>query len=325
MKRTVLAILAMVFLSFLTKAQTIPLGKSAEEVAGMLKFQVSSYYQARGNKTMQLSTNTKYANGQPVEVRLNVQNSYNIQLRKAVNFCDRYIVKAGKVVFLLSQYENISVKELEDLYNEISAETKVGNLYFTEDFQHFRKIYLSSNGLATIEYRKTELKALPIATQKVINEKLKDYRSKQEKAEAAEARLVEEENEQLAKEEAEKASSERRKEEILLPEDIETEAVVNRSPAFPGGESELAKFLKTNISYPSTAITEETNGRRIIVQFTVKATGEIRNIKIVKPLTEELENSVLQAVMKMPKWSPAAVNGKPVNFNTSVTVKLPVE
>jgi periplasmic protein TonB len=92
------------------------------------------------------------------------------------------------------------------------------------------------------------------------------------------------------------------------------------SPEFPGGPEALAKFLRKTIQFPDEAIKAEVDGR-VIVEFMVGASGKVSRIKVLKDEAGyRCSESAMDAVEKMPNWTPGRVNDRPVN----VWYRLPV-
>jgi TonB family protein len=88
-------------------------------------------------------------------------------------------------------------------------------------------------------------------------------------------------------------------------------------PAFPGGHEELRKFLEQNLIYPE--MKDPFNGK-VIVAFTVDATGYLKNVVIRKGLAPAYDQAAIDAVSKMPRWIPGMQNGK----KTDVQMILPI-
>lgn len=91
-------------------------------------------------------------------------------------------------------------------------------------------------------------------------------------------------------------------------------------PAYPGGESALAKFLSKNIRYPHMAQENGIDGK-VFVQFVVRQDGTISDVQTVGAAKGGgLEEEAMRVVKMMPKWKPGRQNGQP----TSVRFNLPV-
>jgi TonB family protein len=95
-------------------------------------------------------------------------------------------------------------------------------------------------------------------------------------------------------------------------------------PSFPGGSSELMKFLSKNINYPVEARKIGAEGK-VVVNFYVDTDGSIKNPIIVKdPVGYGCAEEVLRVISIMPKWAPGMQDGVPakVYFTLPVTFKL---
>ncbi|WP_419701408.1 energy transducer TonB [Mucilaginibacter sp. NFX135] len=85
----------------------------------------------------------------------------------------------------------------------------------------------------------------------------------------------------------------------------------NSPPQFPGGQDSLASFLARNLRYPEREI--DVRGK-VIIQFTVTKTGEIKQSRIIRKLYESVDAEALRVIKLMPKWIPAYIKGKPVEM-----------
>lgn len=78
-------------------------------------------------------------------------------------------------------------------------------------------------------------------------------------------------------------------------------SVQDNSPSFPGGVSEMQRFLSSNIKYPIEAQEKDLQGE-VWVNFTVKKTGEVLDVKLIKKADPLLDNEIMRVVKSMPKW-----------------------
>ena len=93
------------------------------------------------------------------------------------------------------------------------------------------------------------------------------------------------------------------------------------TPQYPGGDSALTDYLKSNMKYPQTAIDNGIEGI-VDVAFMVKADGSIGSIKIVRMVDPDLEAEAIRLVKGMPAWIPADKDGQPVDAQTQVEVNF---
>ena len=98
---------------------------------------------------------------------------------------------------------------------------------------------------------------------------------------------------------------------------------VEQMPQFPGGDTELMKYLGSNIQYPVIAAESGIQGR-VVVQFVVSATGDITNVEVIQKLDPSCDKEAVRVIKSMPKWIPGMQNGRavPVYFTVPVQFRL---
>jgi len=99
--------------------------------------------------------------------------------------------------------------------------------------------------------------------------------------------------------------------------------IVERLPEFPGGMSELVKWLNGNLRYPYIAQQKKKQGK-VIVSFIINENGTVSDIKLVKGADSNLDREALRVIRMMPDWKPGEDNGKPCRtyFCIPVVFKL---
>ena len=99
--------------------------------------------------------------------------------------------------------------------------------------------------------------------------------------------------------------------------------VVEQMPEYPGGMSELMKYIARNIKYPADAVREKKQGR-VIVQFTVGTDGYTSDFKVIHSVSPSLDAEAIRVLANMPKWTPGMQRGKavPVKYTVPVTFRL---
>lgn len=99
-------------------------------------------------------------------------------------------------------------------------------------------------------------------------------------------------------------------------------SVVEQPPQFPGGMNKLGKYFRQNTRYPDAARQAGIRGRTF-VNFVVTDTGAIRDVKLLKSLSPELDVEAVRLIENMPNWIPARQGGKPVNVYYNLPVNFP--
>ncbi|MGM9812319.1 MAG: TonB family protein [Muribaculaceae bacterium] len=94
-------------------------------------------------------------------------------------------------------------------------------------------------------------------------------------------------------------------------------------PEFPGGQGAMFRWLGENLKYPPIALEEGIQGR-VLIHFVVTKTGEIADAKVAKSVNPALDKEALRLVRSMPRFTPAKMQGKPVNcyFTLPVTFRI---
>lgn len=95
--------------------------------------------------------------------------------------------------------------------------------------------------------------------------------------------------------------------------------IVEELPEFPGGMTELMKWLTHALRYPNNAKSLKHQGL-VTATFVVEKDGSISNIKLTKQTHTSLDSEVLRVLKIMPKWKPGNNHGKPCR----TVVGLPV-
>ncbi|MFC0877709.1 TonB family protein [Saccharicrinis sp. FJH2] len=90
-------------------------------------------------------------------------------------------------------------------------------------------------------------------------------------------------------------------------------------PIFAQGKMSLADFLKFYQQYPEQAREKNVTGT-VEVSLIVSSDGEILNSSISKGVEESLDIEALRLVDLMPEFSPAEINGKPVNCKINIDI-----
>lgn len=98
---------------------------------------------------------------------------------------------------------------------------------------------------------------------------------------------------------------------------------VEELPSYPGGESEMMKFIRDNLTYPESAQKAGIQGR-ITLRFVVRADGTITDAKVLRGIFDDCDEEVLKMISLMPKWKPGKQNGKavPVYFTLPIVFSM---
>lgn len=91
-------------------------------------------------------------------------------------------------------------------------------------------------------------------------------------------------------------------------------------PQFPGGEEALFEYIKSTIHYPQKCREARIEGRTSVI-FVVTSKGKVKDVKVKKSSgNKKLDKEALRVIRKMPRLTPAILEGK----NVSVMLTVPV-
>ncbi|MCJ8208195.1 TonB family protein [Mucilaginibacter sp. RS28] len=93
------------------------------------------------------------------------------------------------------------------------------------------------------------------------------------------------------------------------------------SGQYPGGLSALGRYLGMNIRYPDEARRANIQGT-VAIRFTIRRDGTVDDLKVLNPVSPELDQEALRVVEKMPKWNKGYAYGRPVPFSYVVPVSF---
>jgi periplasmic protein TonB len=98
---------------------------------------------------------------------------------------------------------------------------------------------------------------------------------------------------------------------------------VETMPLFPGGETEMFRFLMKNTLYPQDDKLVGNQGT-VFVYFVIDKNGFPTNIKIMNPKRgkENLEKEAMRVIGKMPQWIPGKQNGKPALVSFTLPIRF---
>jgi protein TonB len=97
--------------------------------------------------------------------------------------------------------------------------------------------------------------------------------------------------------------------------------VVEEMPSFPGGDTELFKFIYDNIKYPELAKENNIQGK-VILRFCVTYKGTVDQVSVVRGVDPSLDEEAIRVIKMLPLWKPGKQGGKPVNVWYSVPISF---
>lgn len=86
---------------------------------------------------------------------------------------------------------------------------------------------------------------------------------------------------------------------------------VDVRPSFPGGDTEMLKFINKERRYPSQAYHRGIEGR-VLCSFVVNKDGSISHVSVIKGVEESLNREAVRIVSNMPAWDAGQIDETPV-------------
>ena len=99
---------------------------------------------------------------------------------------------------------------------------------------------------------------------------------------------------------------------ITTNTDSKIYTAAEQMPRFPQGSSALSSYINNSIKYPLSAIEDGIQGH-VIIQFVVTDTGKIREVKIARGLSTDIDNEAIRVIKSLPDFIPGRIRGKKVN------------
>lgn len=100
--------------------------------------------------------------------------------------------------------------------------------------------------------------------------------------------------------------------------------IVEVSPAYAGGEKEIAKFIKRNIRFPRSAKDSRTSGT-VLVSFVVNREGKVVDVKVITGLSQDCDREAARVIARMPGWKAGIQNHQPVPVRMTLPIKFQLQ
>ena len=110
----------------------------------------------------------------------------------------------------------------------------------------------------------------------------------------------------------------------IVEQTIKPYTFVEQMPEFQGGEEELMKFLKNNISYPQMAKESGIQGT-VYVTFVVTPAGKVTKAEILRGIGGGCDEEALRVVKAMPKWNEGRQGNAPVRVQMVLPIRFVLE
>jgi TonB family protein len=96
---------------------------------------------------------------------------------------------------------------------------------------------------------------------------------------------------------------------------------VDQMPEYPGGQSELMKFISSSVRYPKLAMENGIQGK-VFVGFVVGRDGSVKDVQIKRGADKLLDAEALRVISSFPKWTPGKEKGKKVAVQYTIPINF---
>lgn len=94
---------------------------------------------------------------------------------------------------------------------------------------------------------------------------------------------------------------------------------VDIQPQFPGGESEMIRFINRERRYPAQAYRDGVEGR-VMCSFVVNEDGSISHVSVLRGVSETLDREAVRVISNMPRWTAGSNDGENVSVYCILTI-----
>jgi TonB family protein len=96
--------------------------------------------------------------------------------------------------------------------------------------------------------------------------------------------------------------------------------VVDKMPVFPGN---LQDYMGLHLHYPESALENNVQGT-VYLSFIVSQTGMVKDVKVDKGISPDLDTAAVEVVRGMPQWNPGIEKGTSANVRLHLPIKCSI-
>lgn len=92
-------------------------------------------------------------------------------------------------------------------------------------------------------------------------------------------------------------------------------------PQYPGGAAAMDSYIQAHLRYPSAALAERLEGT-VYVRVSIAADGSVTDAVVASPSGTALDAEAARVARSLPRWTPAALDGRAVASTAVVPVRF---
>lgn len=169
----------------------IKIGMDANNINNYIKYSVKEYNRVNYSRNMysnpyatSAAYDVKYSNGQISEVIACHRNTdlFDFGIRN-VDLCKHYLMNDDTLYSIVVVYENISLEKVTEAHDKLDRFYKVGDYYFSDDFNNYTILGLNEMNHPTASLHKTNLNSLPLNIKADVVKKYNETKIEKERQE----------------------------------------------------------------------------------------------------------------------------------------------
>ena len=101
---------------------------------------------------------------------------------------------------------------------------------------------------------------------------------------------------------------------------------VEKQAEFPGGITEMMKFIQKNCRYPKRARKKGITGK-CFLKFVITNKGDVTNVEVLKgvPGCPECDEEAIRVVKSMPTWKPGYIDNRAVHVYYTIPFSFKIQ
>ncbi len=106
---------------------------------------------------------------------------------------------------------------------------------------------------------------------------------------------------------------------IEVPVDNSEHIIVESGADFPGGMSKFYEYMGNEMKYPKKEQRMGIDGR-VYLSFVIERDGSLTDIKVLKGVSEGLDEEAIRVLKNSPAWNPGKQRGKEVRVRMTIPI-----
>lgn len=103
--------------------------------------------------------------------------------------------------------------------------------------------------------------------------------------------------------------------------DVYNYTMVEEKPTFNGQNiTQVPRWLYENAKFPENMDLEQLKGKAAIISITIGTEGKLTDAKVMKSISEEIDEIIINTLLDSEGWTPGKQRGTPVKVNAMIKI-----